>query len=93
MFYREIFYTTPSVFPKANNLKTDQNADMYFKKQTKLKTDSYTDDIPKYLSKNIFNFYNSREEIFKQKQNRCSLLYLVLFGLFYNSELQVGNRT
>ena len=36
---------------------------MYFQKWTKLKTDSYTDDVPKY-QKNIFNFYNSNKLYF-----------------------------
>jgi hypothetical protein len=34
--------------------------DMYFQKQTNLKTDSYTDDVSKYRH-NIFSFYNSRD--------------------------------
>ena len=49
-------------------MKTNSNTDMYFQKQTNLKIDSYTDDVPKYTqmtyqntSKNIFNFYNSRD--------------------------------
>ena len=29
-------------------LKADSNMDMYFQKQTNLKTNLYTDDVPKY---------------------------------------------
>ncbi len=57
------------VYQKWTILKTDSNMDMYFQKQTNLKTDLYTDDVPKYQNiklkltqtrmtnhKNIFNF-------------------------------------
>ncbi len=36
-------------------LKADSNTDIYFQKQTNLKTDLYTDDVLKYWQ-NIFNF-------------------------------------
>ena len=53
IFFKEISYMTP-VFPKANKLKkTNSNTDLYFQKQTNLKTDSNTNDVRKYRQKHL----------------------------------------
>ena len=50
----------PSIFLKANEFKNRLKYGFIFSKGTKLKTDSYMDDVPS-TSKNIFNIYNSRD--------------------------------
>ena len=47
-FLKEISYTTPSIFPKANEFKTQLKYGSIFPKTNKLKTISYMDDVPKH---------------------------------------------
>ena len=63
-FFKKISYTT-HVFLKTNEVKIRLKYESIFPKVNELKTDSYTDDVPKYRKKHL-NFYNSREEISKK---------------------------
>ena len=51
VFFKQISYIIPFVLPKVNDIKNRLKYGYVFPKANELKTDLYTDDVPKYQQK------------------------------------------